>query len=225
MTRMFAEVTKRWNPVVGCEYGCSYCWARDLALGRLKHLLRYQDGFEPRLIPGELDKRFRGGLVFVSDMGDLFGQWVPKRWIERVIVAIKYSPDATFLMLTKNPIRYFDFVRQLPPNVILGVTMESNRDLGITKAPAPFWRFQYFLSLPWDRKMVSIEPILDFDPVFPRWIELIKPKFIYIGFDNHNKHLEEPALEKTRELIKALQGFTEVRIKTLREAWKGDLDV
>lgn len=69
--------------------------------------------------------------------------------------------------------------------------------------------------------MVSIEPILDFDPVFPRWIEQIKPEFVYVGFDNHNKHLEEPPLEKTRGLIKALEGFTEVRTKTLREAWHG----
>lgn len=222
MTRMFAEVTKRWNPVVGCDHNCSYCWARDLALGRLKHLPRYQDGFEPRLIPGELDKRFRGGLIFVSDMGDLFGQWVPRRWIERVIVAIKRSPNATFLMLTKNPLRYFDFVGQMPENVILGVTIETNRDLGITKAPAPFWRFQYFWSLPWERKMVSIEPIMDFDlNVFPHWLELIKPEAVYVGYDNHNKHLEEPTLEKTRELIKDLEQFTEVRVKTLREAWHG----
>lgn len=220
MTRMFAEVKKTWNIWVGCEHDCSYCWARDLALGRLKHLPRYHDGFKPRVVEEEMSKTFKSGLIFVSDMGDLFGEWVPKDGIECVIALMKFSPNATFLFLTKNPLRYFDFVRDFPPNVILGITLESNRDLGVTKAPVPFWRFRAFWSLPWDRKMVSIEPILDFDPVFPHWLELIKPAFVYIGYDNHNKHLEEPPLEKTLELISRLQWFTEVRTKTLREAWR-----
>lgn len=75
MTRMFPEVTKTWNVVVGCEHGCFYCYARDLALGKLRHLPRYHD-FKPKLVKEELLRRFRSGLIFVSDMGDMWGAWM-----------------------------------------------------------------------------------------------------------------------------------------------------
>ena len=72
----------------------------------------------------------------------------------------------------------------------------------------------------WQRRIVSIEPIMDFDlqPLVRR-IRQIGPEFIYIGFDNHGHHLPEPPLARTQELIQALGEFTEVRTKTLREAW------
>jgi len=220
MTRMFAEVRMTWNPVVGCEHNCSYCYARNLALGRLSRLPQYQD-FKPYLVKAELLSSFRSGLIFVSDMGDLWGQWVPREWIEQVLAVVDRSPNATFMMLTKNPLRYMEFVRQFPPNVILGATIESNLPYpAITDAPDPGSRAWALACIPWDRKFVSIEPILDFDlNVLPQRIELVKPQFVYIGYDNWGNNLPEPTLEKTKELIKALERFTEVRIKTLREAW------
>jgi len=208
-----------WNPVVGCEHNCSYCYARNLALGRLRLLPQYQD-FKPYLVKAELLSSFRSGLIFVCDMGDLWGRWVPREWIEQVLAVVERSPDATFLMLTKNPLRYMEFVRQFPPNIILGATIESNLPYpAITDAPDPGSRAWALACIPWDRKFVSIEPILEFDlNVLPQRIELVKPQFVYIGYDNWGNNLPEPTLEKTKELIKALERFTEVRIKTLREA-------
>ena len=208
-----------WNPVVGCEHNCSYCYARNLALGRLRLLPQYQD-FKPYLVKAELLSSFRSGLIFVCDMGDLWGRWVPREWIEQVLAVVERSPDATFLMLTKNPLRYMEFVRQFPPNIILGATIESNLPYpAITDAPDPGSRAWALACIPWNRKFVSIEPILDFDlNVLPQRIELVKPQFVYIGYDNWGNNLPEPTLEKTKELIKALERFTEVRIKTLREA-------
>ena len=70
------------------------------------------------------------------------------------------------------------------------------------------------------RKMVSIEPVLDFEPArFSCMLEGIKPEFIYVGYDNHRHVLPEPPLKKTEQLMKALGEFTEVRPKTLRRAW------
>ena len=220
MTRMFAEVWRTWNPVVGCEHNCSYCYARELALGRLRHLPQYQ-GFKPNLVKKELLSSFRSGLIFPCDMGDLWGRWVPREWIEQVLAVVERSPDATFLMLTKNPLRYMEFARQFPQNIILGATIESNLPYpAITDAPDPGSRAWALACVPWDRKFISIEPVLEFDlNVLPQRIELVKPQFIYIGYDNWGNNLPEPALEKTKELIKALEQFTEVRIKTLREAW------
>lgn len=71
------------------------------------------------------------------------------------------------------------------------------------------------------KKYVTIEPILDFSSVkaFADLIEKIAPDFVYVGYDNHNCRLPEPPLSKTLELIGELEKFTEVRLKTLREAW------
>lgn len=75
--RMFDVISKTWNPVIGCLHSCSYCWARKLVETRLKNSEKYKDGFMPKLVDKELRKKFHDQFVFVSDMGDLFGEWVP----------------------------------------------------------------------------------------------------------------------------------------------------
>lgn len=68
------------------------------------------------------------------------------------------------------------------------------------------------------KKMLAIEPIMDFDlEPFIEAIKLVKPQFVYIGYDNYNCHLPEPSLSKTQELICQLRTITTVKIKTLRE--------
>lgn len=223
--KMFSEVTRTWNPVPGCRHDCNYCFARELAEGRLRHLPRYADGFTPKLIEEELRRRFHKGLIFVCDMGDLFGEWVPGDWIRKVLDVVRQSPKAEFLFLTKNPARYHEFRDESLPNVIWGATIETNRDIqGISQAPSPTRRYEEMTTLrSWQRRIVSIEPIMDFDlqPLVRR-IRQIGPEFIYIGFDNHGHHLPEPPLAKTLELIQALEQFTEVRLKTIRKAhWEG----
>jgi len=216
MTRMFKEVTVTWNPVVGCLHGCVYCWARRLARGRLKKL--YGD-FRPRFFPERLKKVPKSGLVFVCDMGDLFGDWVHSEVIGQVIEVTIDHPNVTFLSLTKNPRRYHEF--DFPDNVILGATIETTEGTGrISSAPMPAMRAGAMMTLKHDRKFVAIEPILNFDlPRFVRWIKDIDPKFVYVGYDNYGHRLPEPSLEKTKALIAELSKFTEVRCKTIRPAW------
>src|SRR5690606_37459529 len=125
---MFDNITETWNPVVGCLHSCTYCWARRLAETKLKNIERYKDGFKPKLVEKELNKKFYKQSVFVSDMGDLFGEWVPAKWIVEVIEAIKKSPSSNFLFLTKNPKHYYEFLDLYPGNVVLGATIETNRD-------------------------------------------------------------------------------------------------
>jgi protein gp37 len=120
---MFDVITKTWNPVIGCLHNCTYCWARRLAETKLKNIERYKDGFKPKLVEKELNRRFYKQSVFVSDMGDLFGEWVPAKWIIEVIEAIKKSPTSDFLFLTKNPGRYCEFLDLYPENVVLGATI------------------------------------------------------------------------------------------------------
>ena len=221
--RMFHLVTKTWNPITGCYHNCIYCWARRLAEGRLRKTRKYSIGFRPAFHNYELKRRFNDGeFIFVCDMGDMFGSWVPSSWIKSVIKVIRRFPGSTFLLLTKNPSRYLEFIDEMPRNVILGSTIETNNDelyltSKISNAPLPSKRYEAMKKLNWKLKMISIEPILDFNlKTFIDWIQEIQPCFIYIGYDNYGCNLPEPSLSKTLNLIKALRKVTKVYIKTLR---------
>lgn len=71
-------------------------------------------GFAPTLYRYEMDypaKRFIPSRIFVSSMGDLFGDWVPEDWIVDVFEAARLAPQHTYLFLTKNPKRYIELDR------------------------------------------------------------------------------------------------------------------
>lgn len=64
-------------------------------------------------------------------------------------------------------------------------------------------------------KMVSIEPILDFDlDVMLVWLRNIEPQFVSIGADSKGHNLPEPSPGKVRELVNELSKFTEVKVKS-----------
>jgi hypothetical protein len=75
-------------------------------------------------------------------------------------------------------------------------------------------------ALDWKRKIVSIEPIMDFDlNLFSKWIEEINPFIVYVGYDNYCHKLREPTLKLTMELMEKLSETSLVIKKTLRPAW------
>jgi len=80
-------------------------------------------------------------------------------------------------------------------------------------------------TLKWDKKFISIEPILDFDlKIFIKWMEEIDPIIIYIGYDNYNNRLPEPKLTKTLKLIENLSPTSFIIKKTIRKAWNEGLE-
>jgi len=104
-----------WNPITGCEHGCKFCYAREIANSeRMKAF--YPNGFEPTFHEYRLDApkntrvpvgaTGRDGRVFVCSMADLFGKWVPKPWIKSVFDACLTAPEWEYLFLTKWPARY-----------------------------------------------------------------------------------------------------------------------
>jgi len=224
--KMFNLVTETWNPVTGCLYQCKYCWARALATTKLKNSHRYIKGFKPMLNEVEFRKKFKeGDFVFVSDMGDLFGSFIPSDWIRKVLDHIRHFPEALFLFLTKNPLRYEDFLLEMPENAILGATIETNSDQRLEKqkisgAPIVTERYLAMKKLEWDKKFISIEPILEFDlETFSKWIRDIFPFLVYVGYDNYNHNLAEPLMSKTMNLIDSINNDILVIKKTIRPAW------
>jgi len=108
-----------WNPVTGCEHGCEFCYARDIA-GQASLQKYYPHGFKPAFheyrlnapkntkVPSESSAESK--RVFVCSMADLFGKWVPKEWINAVFDACLESPEWQYIFLTKWPAKY----KQLP---------------------------------------------------------------------------------------------------------------
>lgn len=110
-----------WSPVTGCKHGCPYCYARKIAQ-RI-----YPEKFEPTRRPTRLNEPFElttPSKIFVCDMGDLFGAWVPNWWIRDVLTVAICNPQHIFQFLTKNPARYKDFM--FPPNCWLGATEDCH---------------------------------------------------------------------------------------------------
>ena len=121
-----------WNPVTGCLNNCPYCYARKLANGRLsKYYLKQQNfidslnyPFAPRLWPQRLLEPYKlkkPAKIFVCDMGELFGYWVPAKWIEKVLKVAQDNPRHSFQFLTKVPLRLKEF--QFPDNCWCGTTI------------------------------------------------------------------------------------------------------
>jgi DNA repair photolyase len=224
--KMFSIVTGTWNPISGCLYDCRYCWAKNLALTKLKTTKRYADGFKPSLNISEFRVRFhKGDLIFVADMGDMFAPFIPDKWVKQVLDHIRQFPEADFLFMTKNPKRYLELLPFIPQNAILGATIETNIDSLITLekvsvAPPPSNRAEAMAKLDWDRKIVSIEPILRFDlDTLVKWITDIDPFIVYVGYDNYCHQLQEPQLQTTLQLMQQLSENALVIKKTIRPAW------
>lgn len=217
---------ERWNPISGCCYTCVYCWARRLALTKLKNTPRYKDGFKPRLNERDLKRKFKHPIVFVGFMSDMWGDCIPDSWIERVLEHLESYDNGRhlFFFLTKNPARYRDFLHLLPENSYIGTTIETNRDEyfydgKISNAPLPSERYRSFKGVRWHWKNVTLEPIMDFDmETIVKWIGRIDPVLVFLGYDSFRLGLPEPPLSKTVHLIKTLEKEYFVLYKNLRKS-------
>jgi len=146
-----------WNPVTGCKHGCPYCYARDIA-NRF-----YPEKFEPTFRPERLQapanttipktRQDEPGIhnVFVCSMADPFGDWVPEKWIRKVLHTVSKNPQWNYLFLTKNPKRYLEF--EFPEHAWLGATADTQARMD--KAIEAFSHIDHPI------KFVSCEPLME----------------------------------------------------------------
>lgn len=233
MNRMYRENVKSLNAFVGCNFNCVYCvpsFQRNMKRQRknCERCYKYDPHFHPERLLKKPPKTEGNEFIFFPSSGDpSFAQ--PKDFLAMIYYA-QDNPNSQFLIQTKSPkfLRKYSF----PDNVILGITLETNQQnfnptpskykkySEITSAPRPFDRYLDFVEVNHWRKIVTIEPILDFQTwVLEAWIRHIDPEAVYIGYDNHSVFLPEPILPKTQQLTHTLGKFTQLRMKTLRKAW------
>lgn len=141
--------------------------------------LVYPFGFEPtfhRYRLKLLDKLKMGTNIFVGAMADVFGEWVPREWIEKVINECIKHPQHNYLFLTKNPDGYCNYgVPTGFDNIFYGVSITREREM------------QYFNLLPaFCNTYVSLEPILE-DLNSKQYNVLFKQvKWIIVGAETGN---------------------------------------
>lgn len=215
---MYPWVDYTINFVKGkCPHGCSYCFMEKNPSWKREFFLDESE-FDTDL--GSCN------TIFIGSSCDHFAGSIPYQWIDLILTHLALFPENKYLLQTKNPKRLYDWIHNTYLEtkwnrmVIIGTTLETNRDLlpevmgAQPRVPSPMNRQFWLRKTNAYHKMVSIEPIMDFDlDVFVKWIQNIKPDFVSIGADSKGHKLPEPNKEKTLELIKELEKFTEVKIK------------
>lgn len=215
-----------WNPFVGCEFDCTYCgpsFQRQAKRQKQNCMKCYK--YTPHFHSHQLSKIPKNKkIVFVCGSGDV--SFCKPEDMLKIIEAIKQHEGdipQVFYLQSKQPSCLKPYLKLLPKNVILVTTLETNRDKGygkISKAPVPSKRYRQFLALKYPRKVVTIEPLMDFDvKIFAMWIIKINPEYVWIGFNSKEKEVSvpEPSKEKVLRLMNILRKHNiKIKEKTMR---------
>jgi protein gp37 len=136
----------------------------------------YPCGFRPTFNDYTLDypeKRLIPSRIFVSSMGDLFGEWIPTEWIMAVFEACKKAPRHTYLFLTKTPVRYC-----ILDEITGALPIENNYWYGATATDADQMSdaCEAFWALSGEAKtFLSIEPLMCDITKTPAWNRYMFP--------------------------------------------------
>lgn len=122
-----------WNVIGGCLHKCQWvmpngniaqCYAKTTAEGVA--MKAYPNGFEHHYFhPDRLREPARVKVpsrFFPDSMADIMGHWVPVEEIKQVLKAMSTAHWHTYLLLTKNPIRYAQFIGHWDTHTWLGAS-------------------------------------------------------------------------------------------------------
>ena len=203
-----------------CLGGLFPCYAYKLANGRLRKrylanpniapfeamglsqvsgtIYRRKDPFYPRFWEERLDDLRtwtpaymmppRG--IFVCDMGELFGDWIPREWQERIFDVIKQCSQHRFYLLTKQPQNLAKW-SPFPQNCYVGVTATDNQMFNYALA--------HLSEVEASTKFISLEPLLS--RIEPVGIGSSIIDWLIIGAQT--KPYKPPKIEWVEEIVRA----------------------
>jgi protein gp37 len=215
-------ITGCLNHVNGlCKGGGFPCYAYKLAHGRLRarYLANKprvmtsdmseqfeiaNDPFYPRFWPERIlpididDRRFLSAIsakpkgIFVCDMGELFGPWVPQSWQEEVFECIKTYPQHRFYLLTKQP----QELKKWSP-------FPENCWVGVTATNQVFWNeaLRQLTDVKASVKYASIEPCLG--QILPDPYTMQKAQLGWLIIGVQTKPYKPPKIEWVQEIALA----------------------
>ena len=210
MSNMYDGV-KTWNPFKGCLFDCSYCRPSFQAQAKRQlHNCKRCYSYEPHVHHDRMKRVPTSEIVFACGNGDI--SFCPPEIVNLMLVEVWKRPEQTFYFQSKEPnsLRFFDW----PKNVILVTTLETDKDDGYRRlvsatAPLPSERYRQFFDLGYPRKVLTIEPIMEFTNGFRYMIQALQPEYVWVGYNSRPKQIQlpEPPLSKTLCLIEQLRGF------------------
>lgn len=206
---MYSFVTHTWNTVKGkCPHGCAYCYCKKWGNQRE---LRFDES-ELKTDMGE------DNFIFVGSSCDMWAKEIPSDWVIKTVAhCLKFNNK--YLYQSKNPWDMFLLFQDMPDDIVLATTIESNKYYPkiMNMSPEPHKRAEamHQISLCDVTTMVTVEPIMDFElPAMVRFIKYCNPQWVNIGANTASWiKLPEPEPEKIKALIEDLQEFTEVKLK------------
>jgi protein gp37 len=208
--------------------GCQNCYAERLnkRLGtREPYLPGRSEPFLSETILTEPLRWRKPRRVFVCSMSDLFGEWVPDEWIDRIFAVMSLAPQHTFQVLTKRAARMREYVESRAANdnaepVRIALTAfhpkrKPNGEMmycaGIIWPLPNVWlgvsaedqqrldeRVPELLQTPAAVKWVSAEPLLgplDFSPPAPKAYGILSRYYGPDGFDKSGSQAEKTRRE------------------------------
>lgn len=212
------------NPITGCLFhinglcrgGGFPCYAYRLANGRLRsrylansllpthdepdHEAHHADPFYPRFWSSRVEDLLRGEEdkakgIFLCDMGELFGDWIPTVWQEAIFQVIRWRPWHRFYLLTKQPQNLAKF-SPFPENCWVGVTAT-----GLQAFNNAMFHLQQIEA---KVKFLSLEPLLKQIPMSSSWLTLLgKPIVNQIIIGAQTKPYKPPERKWVEEIVMA----------------------
>lgn len=181
-----------WNPIVGCDNGCNYCYAKKISM-------RFIGNFIPTFHPERLDepsKVKKPSLIFADSMSDFWSSGVKQEWRNEIYRTMSNNRQHTFLVLTKNPNMITETDKEnIPENVWIGVSVTRFDDR---------WRVGSLIARTrsGQKTFVSLEPILD--DIISSYTFLVN--WIIVGCLTGVKNAFRPKDSTIKEIYKELNG-------------------